>query len=139
MADIAFLLIIFFMVTTVYQVDKTEVDLPVTQIRMDVPSDAAFIVISDDGLVKFSDGKQSSELVGEISYLAGYVQSGYPALVAQGISVALITTAGGLIVAVFTLPFYNVFSTKISGYVQDMEISSNFLFETFEELSGNKS
>ena len=57
-----------------------------------------------------------------------------PALVAEGISLALITTAGGLIVAVFTLPFYNYFTTKIGAFVQEMETSANFLFETFEEV-----
>lgn len=57
-----------------------------------------------------------------------------PALVAEGISLALITTAGGLIVAVFTLPFYNYFTTKIGAFVQEMETSANFLFETFDEV-----
>jgi len=57
-----------------------------------------------------------------------------PALVAEGISLALITTAAGLIVAVFTLPFYNYFTTKIGAIVQEMETSANFLFETFEEV-----
>ena len=56
-----------------------------------------------------------------------------PAAVAVGISVALITTAGGLIVAVFTLPFYNYFTQQVGGFVQDMETSTNALFESFEE------
>jgi biopolymer transport protein ExbB len=57
-----------------------------------------------------------------------------PTKVAAGISLALITTAGGLIVAVLTLPFYNFFTTKIGAFVQEMETSANFLFETFEEV-----
>lgn len=62
-----------------------------------------------------------------------------PAEVARGISLALITTAAGLIVAVMTQPFYNYFTTRIGGFVQEMETSANFLFETFaevEEFSG---
>ena len=35
MADIAFLLIIFFMVTTTHQVDKTSVNLPTATIRQE--------------------------------------------------------------------------------------------------------
>jgi biopolymer transport protein ExbB len=57
-----------------------------------------------------------------------------PTKVAVGISIALITTAGGLIVAVFTLPFYNWYTTRISAMIQEMETASNFLFETFEEV-----
>ena len=58
MADIAFLLIVFFMVTTVFQVDRTEVKLPESMIRMDVPRDgggSAYIVTTDDpNIVKWS-------------------------------------------------------------------------------------
>ena len=57
-----------------------------------------------------------------------------PGLVAKGISVALITTASGLIVAVITLPFYNFFSSRIAVYVREMETSSNILLETFGEM-----
>ena len=37
-----------------------------------------------------------------------------PGLVAKGISVALLTTAYGLIVAFFTQPFYNYFTSKVA-------------------------
>ncbi len=57
-----------------------------------------------------------------------------PGLVAKGISVALITTAGGLIVAVITLPFYNFFTSRISVFVREMETSANILLETFAEM-----
>jgi len=46
MADIAFLLIVFFMLTTTFQADKTNVSLPVTVTkRSDVPKKSAFISI----------------------------------------------------------------------------------------------
>ena len=56
-----------------------------------------------------------------------------PGLVAKGISVALLTTAGGLIVAVMTLPFYNFFQTKIGGYIREMETTANIILEIHEE------
>ena len=75
MADIAFLLIIFFMVTTTFQVDKTDVKLPVTEIRSKVDQKAAFITLTTDGIIKFSDGESESHLVEELPYLAGEIQA----------------------------------------------------------------
>ncbi|RMG43559.1 MAG: MotA/TolQ/ExbB proton channel family protein [Acidobacteria bacterium] len=56
-----------------------------------------------------------------------------PGKVAKGISVALITTAGGLIVAVMMLPFYNFYMTKIAGYIREMETTANILLEVHEQ------
>lgn len=53
-----------------------------------------------------------------------------PGAVAKGISVALITTAAGLIVAVFTSPAYNFYMTKIANYIREMETTSNVILET---------
>jgi biopolymer transport protein ExbB len=57
-----------------------------------------------------------------------------PGLVAKGISVALLTTAYGLIVAFVTQPFYNYFMGRIAGFTREIETASNILFETFEEM-----
>jgi biopolymer transport protein ExbB len=65
-----------------------------------------------------------------------------PGLVAKGISVALLTTAYGLIVAFFTQPFYNYFTSKVASYTREIETAVNILFETFDEIdrmSGAKS
>ena len=62
-----------------------------------------------------------------------------PGAVAEGISVALITTAGGLIVAVVVLPFYNWFTTRIGAFVNEIETASNFLFETLDEVEHSRS
>ena len=43
MADIAFLLIIFFMVTISFEVDKAQVVLPSTVVRLEIPKKAAFL------------------------------------------------------------------------------------------------
>ena len=57
-----------------------------------------------------------------------------PGLVAKGISVALLTTAYGLIVAFVTQPFYNYFTSKVTSYTREIETASNILFETFDEM-----
>ena len=67
MADIAFLLIIFFMVTTVHEVDRTSVNLPLAKIREEAEKGSAIVVlaIDKDGFeqYKFSDGENMSTLV----------------------------------------------------------------------------
>jgi biopolymer transport protein ExbD len=60
MADIAFLLIIFFMVTISFEVDKTQVLLPKTAIRLEIPKKAAFVSITELGNIKVSDGEEIS-------------------------------------------------------------------------------
>ena len=57
-----------------------------------------------------------------------------PGAVAKGISVALLTTAYGLIVAFFTQPFYNYFTSKVASYTREIETAVNILFETFDEM-----
>ena len=65
MADIAFLLIVFFMISTVFQVDKTSVQLPTSnkETRSEVIKESAFIIIKKDGSIKASDGQEDSRLV----------------------------------------------------------------------------
>ena len=63
MADIAFLLIIFFMVTTVHDVDRTSVTLPNAEFRQEAEKGSAVVVLhkDDEGLhYKFSAGEQVS-------------------------------------------------------------------------------
>ena len=69
MADIAFLLIIFFMVTTAYEVDRTQVRLPLSRTRQESQKGAAVVVIAREprsGAVsyRFSDGRRTSRAVG---------------------------------------------------------------------------
>jgi len=60
MADIAFLLIIFFMVTITFEVDKTQVNLPKTVVRKEVPKHAAYISITEAGQIRVSSGEEIS-------------------------------------------------------------------------------
>ncbi len=70
MADIAFLLIIFFMLTTTFDVDRSQVNLPLSMERSDVERRSAYIIISkatigssESIVYKFSDGEQMSQPV----------------------------------------------------------------------------
>ena len=71
MADIAFLLIVFFMITTKYDVDKTHLFLPESIVREQVQKDSAIIVaVYDkalgDAQIKVSDGKEPTRTVGSV-------------------------------------------------------------------------
>ncbi len=61
-----------------------------------------------------------------------------PALVAGGIKVALITTVGGLIVAMILQVFYNYIIAKIDSIVNDMEDSSITLVDILAKYNFKK-
>ena len=52
-----------------------------------------------------------------------------PAVVAAGVSEALITTFAGLVVAIFAVIFFNYFKTRIKVYNQEMIVAANQLAE----------
>jgi biopolymer transport protein ExbB len=81
-------------------------------------------------------------IIGFLGTVVGMIQSfdviakqglNNPGAVAKGISVALITTASGLIVAVFTLPFYNFYMTKVASYIREMETTANIVLEAYDQ------
>jgi biopolymer transport protein ExbD len=79
MADIAFLLIIFFMLTFTIEVDRTQVTLPETMIRNEVPKQSAVISVDEKGQVRVSSGEEMSVPVPDVadvlSFAAGIVQT----------------------------------------------------------------
>lgn len=78
MADIAFLLIIFFMLTFTIEVDRTQVTLPETMIRNEVPKESALISVDPEGNIRVSSGEEMSYLVARedvLSFAATTVQS----------------------------------------------------------------
>ena len=77
MADIAFLLIVFFMVTITFEKDKTQVVLPKTELRFEVPKEAAYISVTDQGLIRVTTGEEMSVPVGPddvVTFAANVVQ-----------------------------------------------------------------
>lgn len=63
MADIAFLLIIFFMLTITFEVDKTQMQLPKTTLRYEIPKQSAYVSIDPNGRIRVSNGTEASTLV----------------------------------------------------------------------------
>ena len=61
-----------------------------------------------------------------------------PALVAGGIKVALITTVGGLIVAMILQVFYNYCVSKIEGIVNSMEDASVSMLDILVKFAQKK-
>lgn len=61
-----------------------------------------------------------------------------PGIVAEGISVALLTTLFGLVVAMILQVFYNYFVSRIDRLVGDMEQSSIELIDALYEMKGKK-
>jgi biopolymer transport protein ExbD len=63
MADIAFLLVIFFMVTTAYSLDRTPMELPETKQQEESRKGSAIISITEDETFRFSAGEDDTEVV----------------------------------------------------------------------------
>ena len=83
MADIAFLLIIFFMVTSIDQPDKVSVLLPESMNRDEIPRGASYISVDREGMLRFTAGKDPSQLVSgadEIYYKALQLVSFNPSI-----------------------------------------------------------
>ena len=57
-----------------------------------------------------------------------------PARVAGAIAQARYTTAWGLVVAAFALPFHNFFAGRVAAQARALEMAGNVVVETFSEL-----
>jgi len=74
MADIAFLLITFFMYTTSFSVDRTEMELPESVVRQMIEKDAAIIALTVDEKILISDGLRESAPVDDPPQLENTVK-----------------------------------------------------------------
>jgi biopolymer transport protein ExbD len=63
MADIAFLLIIFFMLTTSFSAERTRVVLPDSIIRSEVSREASIIAVTAEGEIAFTSGQEESRVL----------------------------------------------------------------------------
>lgn len=63
MADIVFLLIIFFVLTFNMDVDKASVTLPKTQLRFEPPKKSAIVSVTEAGQIRVSGGEETSTAV----------------------------------------------------------------------------
>jgi len=97
----------------------------------------------EQNLVWLASIANVAPLLGFFGTVAGMIKSfdalaeaglSNPGLVASGISEALITTAGGLAVAIPVQLAYNFFMSRINKFVRDIETSTNMLLETFGEM-----
>ncbi len=75
MADIAFLLIIFFMVTTAYSLDHTPMELPQTLQQEQTAKGAAIIAITADETLRFTGGESDTQPVDGIGGLAQAIRA----------------------------------------------------------------
>ena len=78
MSDIAFLLIIFFMLTTSFSPERTSVQLPESLVRTEVTDQASIVAITEDGTIMFTSGEETAyELSGpsELGRLTGEIIS----------------------------------------------------------------
>ena len=80
MADIAFLLIVFFMVTITFEKDKTQVVLPKTELRFEILKEVATISVTNNGQIRVTDGDDMSVPVGsdDVVTFATNLVSKYP-------------------------------------------------------------
>lgn len=75
MADIVFLLIVFFVLTYKVEVDKTRVELPDTWVRIEVPRDAAYISVDEAGTIRVSSGEEMSLPVGSAEEVVSFAST----------------------------------------------------------------
>ncbi len=75
MADIAFLLIIFFMLTTSFSPERTSVQLPSSETQAEVSDQAAIVAITADGEIHFTDGEAQSTPIATVKDLGDLVKA----------------------------------------------------------------
>lgn len=89
MADIVFLLIIFFIVTYNLEVDKSRVFLPSTLIRNEIPRESAYVSVDQAGVIRVSSGKETSVPVPSVEEVGSFASD----VVARNAELAFVVKA----------------------------------------------
>lgn len=74
MADIAFLLVIFFMITTSFSPERTNVQLPESIVRAEVSDQPSIIAVTETGEIYFTSGEEPSVPLSGTDELGSLVQ-----------------------------------------------------------------
>lgn len=124
MADIAFLLIVFFMVTITFEKDKTQVALPQTELRFEIPKEVATISITKHGQIRVTKGEAMSTpaAMEDVLGFASDLVSQYP-----GRAVVLKADEG--------VPYEKV--DKVLDYLKQARVELIYLLSDAEKIEDN--
>ena len=110
-------------------------------------SGAIEMAFLEKGMVWLSTVANIAPLLGFLGTVSGMINSFEaiaaagdvdPSIVASGISEALITTAGGLMIAIPIQAFHNYFVSKIDKIIIDMQEASSMFMEELIQLGYDK-
>ena len=124
MADIAFLLIVFFMVTFTSEVDRTQVSLPKTEVRKEIPAQSAYISVTEAGLIRVSNGEEMSASVPGVEDVLSFAAQ----------VVAVDPTKDFVIKADNNVPYRTV--DKVIDALKQAKVENIFLLSRAETVDG---
>jgi biopolymer transport protein ExbB len=131
-------------VASIMKVGLLKHGLPKEDVEKAIENAAAYEMSRlERGLTVLATTANVAPLLGFFGTVTGMIRSfdalaqaglSNPGLVASGIKEALITTAGGLFVAIPVQIAYNYFMSRINRFVREIETAANMLLETFGEM-----
>jgi biopolymer transport protein ExbD len=124
MADIAFLLIVFFMVTFTSEVDRTQVTLPQTSLRFEIPAQSAYISVTEEGLIRVSNGEEMSASVPGVEDVLSFAAQ----------VVAVDPTKDFVIKADSNVPYRTI--DKVIDALKQAKVKNIFLLSNAERVDG---
>ena len=104
-----------------------------------------YLALAERGLPILAAVSTIAPLIGFLGTVAGMVEafdaianadSVNAKVVAGGIKVALLTTAGGLIVAIPAMTFFQFFQSKVNAFATEVEQAANHLYKELLKKSG---
>ena len=107
-----------------------------------------YLALAERGLPILAAVSTIAPLIGFLGTVAGMVEafdaiansdSVNAKVVAGGIKVALLTTAGGLIVAIPAMTFFQYFQSKVNAFATEVEQAANHLYKELLKKTGKVS